>query len=77
MVSTDKENRIAVIAFHKCGIERAHNFELLKPLNTTHIFVYFTVKFLDSGGVSDPKISGWPCMVHTPQVINTVRSRIN
>ena len=30
---TDKETRIAVIAFHKCGIERAYIFELLKPLN--------------------------------------------
>ena len=29
----DKENHIAVIAFHKCEIERAHIFELLKPLN--------------------------------------------
>ena len=32
---TDKENRIAVIALHKCGIERAHIFELLKLLNIT------------------------------------------
>ena len=30
---TDKENRIAVIDLHKCGIERARTFELLKLLN--------------------------------------------
>ena len=41
-------------------------------------FVYCTVKlFLDMGGVSDRKSSGWPHVVHTPQIINTVRSRIN
>ena len=30
---TDKDNRIAVIALHKCRIESACIFELLKPLN--------------------------------------------
>ena len=42
---TDKQNRIAVIALHKCGIERAGIFELLKPLNITRVFVYRTVVF--------------------------------
>jgi hypothetical protein len=28
-----KEDRVAVIALHKCGIERACISELLKPLN--------------------------------------------
>jgi hypothetical protein len=28
--------------------------------------------FSDRGGVTDHKISGWPCMVHTPQVIDTI-----
>ena len=32
-VGVDKENRIDVIAFHKCWIVRACIFELLKPLN--------------------------------------------
>ena len=42
------------------------------------VFVYRTVKlFLNMGGVTDHKISGWPRMVCTPQVINAVRSRIN
>ena len=35
----DKENRIAVIALHKCGIERARIFELLKPLNIMPVSV--------------------------------------
>ena len=40
---TDKENHVAVIAIHKCGIERARIFELLKPLNITCVFVYRAV----------------------------------
>ena len=71
---TDKENCIAVVALHKCGIERALIFELLKPLNITRVFVYHTVKlFLDMGGVSDRKRSGKPCVVHMPQVIKFER----
>ena len=75
---TDKENHIAVIAFHKCGIEKAHISELLKLLNIMRVFVYCTVKlFFDMGGVSDHKRSGRPHVVPTPHVINAVRSRIN
>ena len=40
----DKQKRIAVIALHKCGIERAYIFELLEPLNNMHVFVYHTLK---------------------------------
>ena len=36
----DKENRIAAIALHKCGIERARIFGLLKPLHIARVFVY-------------------------------------
>ena len=75
---TDKENCIAVIALHKCGIERARIFEILKPLNNTRVFVYHAVKLLlDTGGVSDCKRSSRPRMVCMPQVINAVRWRIN
>ena len=50
----------------------------LKPLNITHVFVYCTIKlFLDTGGENDCKISDRPHVICTPQVINTVRSRIN
>ena len=52
----DKENRVAVITFRKCGIERARIFELLKPLNITRVFVYRTVKLLlDTGGEETAK----------------------
>jgi hypothetical protein len=43
---TDKENCIAVIGLHKCGIEIARIYELLKLLNNTHVFVsYFKIIF--------------------------------
>ena len=59
-------------------VERGCIFELLKMLNITCVFVYCSVKlFLDTRGVSDRKRSGWPREVHTPQVINAVRSRTN
>ena len=64
-----KENHIAIITLHKSGIERAHVFELLKPLNITCVFVYCTVKLFSD--------TGRPQVVHTPQIINAVRSRIN
>ena len=55
---TEKENRIADIALHKCRIESACIFELLKPLSIKHVFVYRTVTlYLDTGGVSDRKRS--------------------
>ena len=67
----DNENHVAVIALLKCRIERARIFDLLKLLNITLVFVYYTVKiFLDPRGVSDHKRSDWPHVVHTPQVIN-------
>ena len=44
-------------------------FWVTKPLNIMHVFVYLIVKlFLDTGGVSDHKRSGQPCMVHTAHV---------
>ena len=47
-------------------------------LNITRIFEYCTVKlFFDMGVVSDDKRSGRPHVVHTPQLFNAVRSRIN
>ena len=33
--------------------------------------------FLDIGELSDHKRSGWPLIVHAPQIINAVRSRLN
>jgi hypothetical protein len=49
---TNKEDCIAFIALHKCGKERVHIFEKLKPLNIKHVFIYHTVKlFLNKEGV--------------------------
>ena len=77
MVWSDKENRFAIIALHKCGIETAHISELLNLLNFTRVFVYHTVKLLlDMRGVRDRKRSNWPHVVRMEQVINTVTSRI-
>ena len=74
----DIENSIAVIALHKCKIERACIYELLKLLSIMHVFVDYTVKLLlDRGGVSDHKRSGRPHVVHMPQVMKTLRSGIN
>lgn len=72
------ENRIAVIALYKCGIERGRIFDLLKLLKIKRDFVYRTVKlFVDTGGVYDRKKSGRPRTVRTPEAIGAVRSRIN
>lgn len=71
------ENRVAIIALHKCGIERGRIFDLLKPLKIKRDFVYRTVKlFVDTGGVYDRKKSGRPRTVRTPEAIGAVRSRI-
>ena len=49
MELTEKENCIAVIDLHKCNIERACIFELLKLLNITHVLEYRMVDlFLDT-----------------------------
>jgi hypothetical protein len=69
---TDKENRIAVIPLHECGLERARIY-LLKPLSITLDLVYRTVTlFLDTGGLNDRKISGRSRVVRAPQLIFAV-----
>jgi transposase len=39
-----KENRVAVIALHKCGKSDSQIFKLLKPLKISPNFVYRTIK---------------------------------
>lgn len=74
---TDKENRVAVIALHKCKIERGEIFRLLKPLGITRRFVYRAVKlFEDTGDVKDRQRSGRPRTVRTPETIKAVKARI-
>jgi hypothetical protein len=61
MECIDKENRIAVIALHKCRIQRICIFQLLNPLNNVHVFVYRTGKlFLDTGRLSGHKDPAGP-----------------
>ena len=38
------ENRVAVIAFHKCGRPDSQIFEVLKPLKISRNFVYRAIK---------------------------------
>ena len=71
---TDKENRIAVIALHKCS----SYFWVTKIIKYCSCFVYCMVKlFLYTGGVSDRKRSGQPRVVFMPQINKAVSSRIN
>lgn len=73
----DVENRIAVIALHKCGYERGDIFKMLQPLQISRMFVYRAVKlFEDTGGVRDRQRSGRPRVVRTPQAIKAVEARI-
>lgn len=73
-----KENRIAVIALHKCGMEKKKIFNTLKPLKINLRFVYRAIKlFEDTGDINDHERSGRPRIVRTPRAIAAVRSRLN
>lgn len=73
-----KENRIAVIALHKCGMEKKKIFNTLKPLKINLRFVYRAIKlFEDTGDINDHERSGRPRIVRTPRAIAAVHSRLN
>lgn len=73
----DKENRVAVIALHKCGFEKSAIFKTLQPLGISRMFVYRAVKlFEETGGIDDRPRSGRPRTVRTPQAIKAVEARI-
>lgn len=73
----DKQNRIAVVALHKCGFEKSDIFKTLKPLGISRMFVYRAVKlFIETGGVDDRSRPGRPRSIRTPEVINAVKARI-
>jgi predicted DNA-binding transcriptional regulator len=46
-----KENRVAVIAHHKCGKSDSQIFELLKPLKISRKFVYGQLNVIRKSGV--------------------------
>ncbi|KAA5709031.1 helix-turn-helix domain-containing protein, partial [Klebsiella pneumoniae] len=74
---TLKEDRVAVIALHRCGYAPIKIFNILKNLNITKRFVYRTIKrYNEDSSVDDRSRSGRPRSVRTPAVIKAVKARI-
>lgn len=72
-----KENRVAVIALHKCGKSAAEILKLLKPLKITKRFIYRAIeRFNETLGIDDRARTGRPRTVRTVSAIKTVRERI-
>ena len=56
-----KEDRVAVIALHKCGKSDSQIFELLKLLKISRKFVYLAIKrYKEQWDVEDRAWSGRP-----------------
>lgn len=74
---TLKEDRVAVIALHRCGHSPHMIFKLLGNLKISRRFVYRTIKrYTEQGSVDDKKRSGRPRTVRTPAVIKAIKARI-
>ena len=72
-----KENRVAVIALHKCGKSDSQIFKLLKPLKISRNFIYRAIKCCKKlSGVEDGSRSGRLKSVRAEAAIKTVRERI-
>jgi transposase len=72
-----KENRLAVIALHKCGKSDSQIFKLLKPLNISRNFVYRVIKlYKELWGVEDRAQSGCLRCVRTKATVKTAREQI-
>jgi len=72
-----KENRVAVIAVHKCGKSDSQMFKLLKPLKISRNFVYRAIKrYKELWGVEDRARSRRLKSVRAEAAIKTVRERI-
>lgn len=72
-----KENRIAVIALHKCGKSASEILNLLKPLKITKRFIYRAIeRFNETSGIDDRARTGRPRTVRTVSAIKTVQERI-
>jgi transposase len=73
----DKENRIAVIALHKVGMEPNAIFKTLHTLGISKMFVYRAInRYNETSSVCDRKRSGRPRSVRTKKVVKAVRERI-
>ncbi|CAG4973152.1 unnamed protein product [Colias eurytheme] len=74
---TLKENRIAVLALHRCGHSPSTIFRLLKNLKITRRFVYRTInRYNEVSSVEDKKRTGRPRSARTPAVIKAIKARI-
>jgi ribosomal protein L31E len=72
-----KENRLAVIALHKCRKSNSQIFKLLKPLKILRNFVYRAIKtYKELWGVKDRARSGCLKFARAEAAIKTVRERI-
>jgi hypothetical protein len=73
-----KENRVAVIALHKCRKSESQIFELLKPVKISRKFVYRAIKrYKELWGVEYRARSGRLRCVRTKATIKTVQERIH
>ncbi|CAH1968545.1 unnamed protein product [Acanthoscelides obtectus] len=71
------ENRIAVIALHKCNHSASQIFELLRGLQISRKFVSRTIqRYNETSSVDDRPRSGRPRQVRTPAAIKAVKARI-
>ena len=74
---TLKEDRVAVIALHRCGYAPIQLFNILKIFNITKRFVYRTIKrYNEDSSVDDRSRRGRHRFVRTPAVIKAVKARI-
>jgi transposase len=72
-----KENRVAVIAIHKCGKSDSQIFKLLKPFKISRNSVYWAIKrYKELWSVEDRAWSGRLKSVRAEAAIKTVRQRI-
>ncbi|KAA5578489.1 helix-turn-helix domain-containing protein, partial [Acinetobacter baumannii] len=72
-----KENRIAVIALHKVGMDPSVIFQTFQKLGISLIFVYRTInRYNNTSSVEDHKRSGRPRAVRTTKADNAVKARI-
>ncbi len=72
------QNRIAVIALHKVGMEPSTIFKTLKKLDISRIFVYRTIKrYVEDSLTNDRPRFGRPRSVRTPKLIKAVKARID
>jgi hypothetical protein len=72
-----KENRVAVIALHKCGKSDSQIFKLLKPLKISRNFTHRAIKrYKELWGAEDGDRSGRLRSVRAETAINTERELI-